>query len=58
MEEAKLKMQIEAGLEVALNATLNFCPIDNGCSKGPHLLSWGRPLPLPAFLHIKAQIVH
>lgn len=47
VEEAKLKMQIEAGLEVALNATLNFCPIDNGCSKAPHLLQLGKT-PAPA----------
>lgn len=47
VEEAKLEMQTEAGLGVALNATLNFYPIDNGCYKAPHLLRLGKT-PAPA----------
>lgn len=33
--KTKLKIQTEAGLEVALKATLNSCCVDSGCYKAP-----------------------
>lgn len=55
-EGAKLKMQTEAGLEVASDATLNFGPIDNGCQKTPRFLQLEKtPAPASISPHKRAS---